>query len=187
MNRSLLILVLVLKGSWSSGQETDSIPKNNGGYSHSVSFGLILPVDEFSETHIGGISAGYAWSAQRFGILERIPSRFIGFTADGGIDYFLGKKEYVAGNDFRYGNYANVHAFGGIMFNPGTNGNIRLTAGPVMGIYMGNTELGLGAQLDGAYYFSKRIGVMPGFIVFKNKEANAQWSAFLRASVLFPW
>jgi hypothetical protein len=69
-----------------------------------------------------------------------------------------------------------------VIFNEGRKINARVLAGPVMGIYSGNTEFGYGSQLDGAYFFSEKFSIGPGVTMFKNKEANAQWSLFVKVA-----
>jgi hypothetical protein len=92
-----------------------------------------IPVGEFSETHIGGISLNYSWSHQRFGKLNKLPEKLIGLTANVGADYYFGKKETVAGYSFKYGGYAYLYALGGAIFNPCKDWNITSTAGTNIG------------------------------------------------------
>jgi hypothetical protein len=147
--------------------------------------GIHVPFGEFSETHIAGISLSYAWSNNRFGKLKALPKKLIGFTADAGIDFYLGKKEKVAGYDFKNGSYISLAILGGAIYSPCKRGNIRLTAGPALGIYKGNADLGFGVNLDGSYYLNTRIAITPGLIYLKHKEANALWAASVRASYNF--
>jgi hypothetical protein len=153
--------------------------------SHTAAIGINIPVGEFSETHFAGISLDYSWSKHRFGILKTLPEKVIGFIANGGIDYYFGKKETVAGYEYKYGSYTYLHAFGGIIYNPVKKGNISLMAGPTMGIYKGGSDIGFGVSWQGSYYFTQRIAFTPGILFMKHKEANALWAPFLRASYNF--
>lgn len=153
--------------------------------SNAASFGINIPIGEFSETHLAGISLNYSWSHHRFGKLNKLPKKLIGFTASGGIDYYFGKKETVAGYDFRYGGYTNLYAFGGAIYNPCKKGNISLTTGPAMSIYKDNAEIGFGVIINGNYYFNDRIAITPGVLYLKFAEANALWVASLKATYNF--
>ena len=164
----------------------DTMKTGNAGNLHILSAGILLPVDEFSLTHVVGMGVSYSWSNRRFGYLKVLPKRIIGFTADAGLKYFMGRKEeVVAGNEFRYGNYLYLHAFGGMIYNPLKEGNLKLLAGPAMGIYMGHGEFGWGGQLEGSYYLNERISLSPALFLFKHKEANALFSAMLKFDYSF--
>jgi hypothetical protein len=167
-------------------QTGDSVdPINPKATSNTISLGANIPVGEFSETHIAGISLIYSWSPHRFGKLNVLPGKLIGFTANGGIDHYFGKKETVAGYDFKYGGYTFLHVFGGIIYNPSKQTNISLTTGPAMSLYKGNAGFGFGISWNGSYYFSRRIALTPGFIYMKQAEANALWAASLKATYNF--
>ncbi|MEI9810574.1 MAG: hypothetical protein WDO16_23385 [Bacteroidota bacterium] len=124
-------------------------------------------------------------SNHRFGKLVVLPKKWIGFTANGGIDYYLGKKAEVAGYDFKYGGYICLHALGGIMYNPGKKTNVTLTTGPVMNIYKGGADAGLGVLFNGSLYITDKIAVTPGIMYTKYAEANALWAASIKATYIF--
>lgn len=161
--------------------DTSDTPK---GKNNAASLGINIPVGEFAETHIVGISLNYSWSHYRFGKLNKVPKKLIGFTANAGIDYHFGKKENIAGYDFRYGSYIYLHVFGGVIYNPCKQGNIGLTTGPTLGIYKGNADLGLGVNLNGSYYFNDRIALTPGVTYMKHDKANALWVTSIKATYI---
>ena len=181
MKKTLIILLTGLLVTKAVCAQTDI----SNGKSHVAAFGLNVPLGEFSETHIAGISAHYSWSHHRFGKLKALPKKLIGFTANGGIDYYFGRKEVVAGYDYRYGGYIYLHAFGGIIYNPCKKGNITLTAGPTTGIYKGNADAGFGINLNGSYYFTDRIAFTPGVMYMKHDKTNALWAASFKATYIF--
>jgi hypothetical protein len=166
----------------------DSVPgspnyikgKNNAG-----AFGINIPVGEFSKTHIAGIGLDYSWSHHRFGNLKVLPKKLIGFTAKGGIAYYFGKKETVAGYDYRYGGYLYLHAFGGAIYNPCKKGNITLTIGPTLGIYKGSADVGFGVNLGGSYSLTDKIALRPEIIFLNHHEAAALWVVTMRAVYSF--
>jgi hypothetical protein len=167
-------------------QSNRSIAKNyTSGKSNSAALGINVPVGEFAETHFGGISLEYAWSHHRFGNLKALPKRIPGFTANGSIDYYFGKKETVAGNDYRYAGYIYLHVLGGAIYNPCKKINIALTAGPSVGIYKGNADAGLGVKLSVNYFFTDKIAFSPGIIFLKHNNAAALWVIGIRASYSF--
>lgn len=181
MKRTVFILMINLLATINLLAQTD-IGK---GKTHLVAFGLNVPLGKFSETHIAGISVHYSWSDHRFGKLKALPKKTIGYTAYGGIDYYFGKNETIAGYDYRYGGYLYLHAFGGAIYNPCKKGNITLTTGPVMGIYKGNADIGLGITLNCSYHFSEKIAFTPGVIYMKHNKTDALWAASLKATYVF--
>lgn len=105
--------------------------------------------------------------------------------AAAGIDYYFGKKESVAGYDYTYGGYLHLYSFGGVIYNPSKKGNITFTAGPVMNIYKGATDVGFGFILNGSSYFTGKIAVTPGIMYTKYDKANALWAASCKATYIF--
>lgn len=160
-------------------------PNAENGKNNSVSLGINIPVGVFSKTHIAGISAGYSWSHHRFGNLDALPNKLIGFTAGGSIDYYFGKKETVAGYGYRYGGYIYLHVFGGAIYNPNKKMNITLTTGPTMGIYKGSADFGFGVNLGGSYYITNTIAIAPAIIFLKHKEAATLWVGAIRGTYSF--
>lgn len=159
--------------------------KTHAQANNSVSPGVNIPIGEFAQTHIAGISADYSWSRHRLGELNNLPGKAIGFIADGGIDYYLGKKETVAGYEFKYGGYLYLHTFAGGIYNLTKKMNVSLTAGPTLGFHKGHTDFGFGVNWRASYYFSEKIAITPGLIYMKHKEANALWSISIKATDTF--
>ena len=162
--------------------DTSVTPNYTKGKNNAASLGVNIPVGEFSETHIGGISASYSWSHRRFGKLNKLPKKLIGFIANAGIDYYFGKKETVSGYDFKYGSSVYLHVFGGAIYNPCKDGNITLTTGPTLSLYKSNADLGFGVNLNGSYYFNDRIAITPGVIYMKHNKTNALWAVLMKAT-----
>jgi hypothetical protein len=169
------------------GETNDSLGLNN-----IVCLGLNVPFAEFSETHFGGMGLHYLWSHHRFGKSRVLSKKLIGFTAHGGIDYYFGKKETVAGYPYRYGGYLYLQAMAGAIYNfrkkdflnsapmtpdghSGGRGIISLTTGPTMGIYKGNADIGFGLNLDGSYYLTDRIAITAGILFLKHYNAAPLW------------
>jgi hypothetical protein len=176
----LLATINLLAQSGISGQSNYT-----NGNSNAAALGINVPVGEFSKTHIAGIGLAYSWSHHRFGNLNTVPKKLIGFTADGSIDYYFGKKENVAGYDYHYGGYIYLHVFGGAIYNPTKKMNIRLTTGPTMGIYKGSADFGFGVNLSGSYYINNTIAIGPAIIFLKHKEAAALWVGSIRGTYSF--
>jgi hypothetical protein len=187
MKKTALILLAFLFATINILSQKNISPSSNAenGKNNSVSLGINIPAGEFSQTHIAGISAGYSWSHHRFGILDAVPNKLIGFTADGSIDYYFGKKETVAGYDYRYGGYIYLHVFGGAIYNPAKKMNISLTTGPTMGLYKGSADFGFGVNLSGSYYVTNTIAIAPAIIFLKHKEAAPLWVAAIRGTYSF--
>lgn len=177
---TLLISLLTI-----CGQLIQINAAGQSGKQHAVSLGINAPLGEFAETHIAGIGSHYSWSHHRFGKLPVLPKKMIGFTANGGIDYYIGKKVKTAGYDFKFGGYLYLHAFGGIIYNPTKKENITLTTGPTMGLYKGNADAGLGVMLTISSYITDQMAITPGVMYMKHDNTNAHWVASVRATYIF--
>ncbi len=193
MKKTVFIVSLSLFSVSDSLAQNSAVVGQNG-YRHAVSGGINVPIGTFSESHIAGISSSYSWSHHRFGYLQARPRKLVGFTADGGIDYYLGKSITEAGYDFTYGNYLYLHTFGGIICNPGKKNrqkgylcktNIRLTAGPAMGIYKGNADVGYGIKLSGSYYLTEKLAITPGMMFMKHTLASSLGTAMISTTYNF--
>jgi hypothetical protein len=181
----ILITALFVSIKLLAQSDTSRLQNYTNGKSNAAAFGINIPIGEFSKTHIAGISLSYSWSHHRFGNLKALPKKIIGLTANGGADYYFGKKETVAGYNYRYGGYVYLHAFGGAVYNPCKKGSITLTGGPTMGIYKGNADFGFGVNLGGSYYLTNRIIVLPGIIFLKHNKAAALWVGAILAAWTF--
>lgn len=145
-----------------------------------ISVSVHVPVGSFSSTHIIGIGAEYSPASH---IIHQLKQKRLAFTYNGGLAYYLGKKETVSSYPYKYPGYFFIHAFAGILYNPVKGGSIILTAGPALGIYNGNTQFNLGSKLEASYYISKNIAIGPGIIMMKEPGANPLWAATFKTII----
>lgn len=146
--------------------------------------GLNIPFGNFSATHSIGAGLEYSWSHHRFGLLSSTLFRVIGFTFNGGADYYKGKKENIGIYSYQYGNYIYLHSYAGIILNPGKKGNIIVTTGPAVGLYNNDAQFNFGVNLSGNYYFTKNFAVTPAIMLMKESASDPIWAASLRASIV---
>ncbi len=130
------LLLICLLASLTGVTQTNNAKKKiiPTGYSKTVSAGINITIPEFSQTHSFGAGISFSWSKHRFGMMEKKPTKPFGFIADGGIDYYFGKKETVSGYPYQYNGFTYIHTYGGVIYNCGKRGNINLTTGPALGI-----------------------------------------------------
>jgi hypothetical protein len=157
------------------------IPKTSSSL---ASLDIQVPVGVFARSQFAGAGLNYSWSHRRYGIFAR-PSKWIGLTFNAGGDYYLGKKIKPSGYDFRFGDYIYLYALAGMIVNPWYATNISLTAGPIMGIYKGNSEMGYGVNLIAMYYLKDNISIGPGITYKKQPDTDALWSGVVRLSYRF--
>ena len=156
------------------------------GYSKTVSAGINITIPEFSQTHSFGAGISFSWSKHRFGLMEKKPTKAFGFIADGGIDYYFGKKETVSGYPYQYNGFTYIHTYGGVIYNCCNRGNINLTTGPALGLEDGFTTFFLGVNLCGAYYIKEKIAITPGIIFMKDPRGpDPLLSCSIKASFAF--
>jgi hypothetical protein len=187
MKRTVSILVAALlvttkpiaQISGAAGQ-TNTNAKNKA-----VVFGPSLPVGTFSNTHIAGMSLTFLWGPHHFGLMKEVRDKRLGFVANGGIDYFFGRKETVAAVPYRYGGYLYIHAFGGGIYHYSRKASFILAAGPTLGIYKTSSHVGLGVNLSNCYNLADNIGIRPGLSYSKHKNAAPLWTAGLLVEYSF--
>lgn len=168
---------LVFISSYTSAQS-----KNN---TWEISAGPALPADQFTETHVAGISVQVAYSDHRFGKLITLPKKKIGYVFSSGIGQYFGKKETVSGNDFRYRGYFNFYLYAGGIYNTGRKISINLSAGPSLSHYQKNLRFNIGSILSGTYYFNRRWGAAAALQFLNEMGARPLWSAAFKAAYAF--
>jgi hypothetical protein len=149
-----------------------------------ASFLLYAPVGSFAKSHVAGIGLNYGVFHSRYRIY--VFKKYIGFTANAGVDYYLGKKTEVADHDFNYGGYGYGYIQAGVVTGITKKTGMSLTAGPAMGLYKGNTEFGWNASMIVVWHISNsRFLIGPGITVKKQKETDALWAIAFRTSYSF--
>jgi hypothetical protein len=185
----LLSLTLCI---YANGQELTVTPrmvpdftsKEKPRAQHLGSLLLHAPVGIFAKSHLAGVGLNYALFHSRYRIY--VFKKYIGFTANGGVDYYPGKKTEVAGHDFKYSGYGYGYIQAGIATAITKKAGVSLTAGPAMGIYKGNAEFGWNAGLFGTWPISNtRLLIGPGLTWKKHKETDALWTIAIRTSYRF--
>jgi len=117
--------------------------------------------------------------------MKKIPVKRIGFIANSGINYYLGKKEMISNYEYKYKNFTYIHAYAGAIYNPWKKGNINLTIGPATGIEDKIVEFWWGANLNGNYYVNEKIAITPGINFMKRSIANPLLAVSLKATMAF--
>ncbi|RYG47456.1 MAG: hypothetical protein EOO01_14820 [Chitinophagaceae bacterium] len=173
----LLASMLMLQAS----AQTSFLRPAPKGKSQQLVLNAGVPVGVFGDSHFAGAGLAYQLSCHRFGDSVNARKK-IGFTAQGGLDYYIGKRVTTAGYPFRFGNYLYAHIMPGLLYNPTPKTNLVLLAGPSLGIYKESSSLALGVSLSGAYYFNSRMSVGPLVQYRKHADVDALWSAGVRVS-----
>jgi len=186
-NLVLSLLLCALGPSMLRAQLLIAVPKASPkkGQSNAAVFNASLPLGVFQRSHFAGAGLAYSWSHFHFGA-HSSPPHAVGLTFNAGGDYYFGKKVETAGYPFRYDGYIQAHAMAGAIYNPWANAAVSLTAGPILGLYKGNTDLGLGVDLSGSYFLNEKWGVGPT-LAYRRQSSNtdALWVFSIRASYLF--
>lgn len=165
-----------------SAAQTKNEKKQAAGSDHVVSFGINLPLGDFSSTHSVGFDIGYSPGTHVFGLVK---NKHFAFTYNGGVAYYAGKKETVSSYPYKYPEYFFIHAFGGVLYNPARKIDFKLTAGPALGIYNGDTRFNIGASLEGSYYFKNAFIIGPSILLMKESKSDPLWAGSLKLGYLF--
>jgi hypothetical protein len=173
---SILLITLNI-----AAQDDKKPEDHSGGRDHLVSLDLHVPLGVFARSQFAGAGLSYSWSHHRFGSYISSP-KLIGFTFNAGGDYYFGRSIQTAGHPFQYGGYFYTYFHAGIISNPKPNLNLWLTAGPTLGIYKGNADMGAGVNFFGSYYFRKNLSIGPGVTYKKHPDADALWTGTVRLS-----
>lgn len=162
-------------------QLPNHVPNEKQGPQQLASLLLYAPVGSFAKSHVAGLGLNYAFFHPRYKIY--VFKKYIGFTANAGVDYYPGKKTAVADHDFKYGGYGYAYIQAGITTAITKKTGVSLTAGPAMGLYKGNSEFGWNATMIVAWQLNNsRFLIGPGITVKKQKETDALWAIAFRIS-----
>jgi hypothetical protein len=143
------------------------------GIGINLSAAIQLPVGDFSSTHLLGLGFEVSPSYHTTGLFSKIK---IAFTYNGGVAYYLGKKETVSSYSYTYPGYFFIHAFAGALLIPSHKIEISLTGGPALGIYNGNTLFNLGSKVDLNFHLNNKVSVGPGIVFMKEPGADPLWA-----------
>jgi hypothetical protein len=135
--------------------------------------GPLLAVGSFSNTHLPGFTmeGGGLTLFRKRTSSPRTHPLLLNWSIAG--DYFIGKKETVAGYSYTYPAYWLVHAYIGGAISIRNNIMISLSAGPGIGHYNGNTVYNTGVHAAVYYSFSKRFMLSPSFKLMQ--EPGTDW------------
>lgn len=147
-----------------------------------IGVNVIFPLGDFSSTHFGGIGVDASPSRH---FEKSLRKKKIVFTYNGGINYYIGKKETVSANNYKYPGYVFIHAFGGLLYVPAKKIALKIMTGPGLGIYNGTTRFTIGGKFEAGYSVSNRVSIGPGFLIMKDPGANPLWGLSLKTTMDF--
>ena len=162
-----LLVMMLLARSAASQQQT-----------HAVALAVHAPFGTFSHTHLTGFGTDYTWMPA-----ARATTKALSLVLNGGADYFFGKKETVAGYEFRNGGYFSAYVMAGGLYQPVSVYNVLLAAGPSLGLYKGGPDAGAAFRLSGAMRLADRWSVGPSIFLRQHINTKALWTVSIRASV----
>ena len=183
MKRILLLLAccgFIFLHICAQSSSKNKIRKNEIGID--ISTAIQLPVGNFASTHLIGLGIGVSPSYHTTGLFSKVK---IAFTYNGGLSYYIGKKETVSSYPYTYPGYLFIHAFAGALLIPSNKIEISLTGGPAIGIYNGNTRFNLGSKMDFNFRLNNKVSVGPGIIFMKEPGADPLWAVSAKVLISF--
>lgn len=150
-----------------------------------TSFGVSLPLGDFSSTHFLGFNAEFSISNYRLGQMKKPPSKKLGLLASGGSEIFLGKKEKVVTSSYKYPVYIVPYINGGIMLNPSKEVSFSFVAGPALALYNSTTRFNLRTALQGNYSISEKITTGIRLSMTKESISEPLWYGSLIVGYAF--
>jgi hypothetical protein len=175
---SSLLLFLPLLGA---AQEKDADPQPS--FSNSVSVSANQPLGEFSETHSIGVSARYSRQAARVMKIRKKSPGGIGLIYGGGLGWNKGKKEWLNGYGYRYGDLLHAYVMGGINYRFLNIAEAGLSLGPGVTRYRSVNRFNLYGGLYTSVHFKGNLGVEGGLDFLK--ENKAAWMAMARIGAVY--
>lgn len=183
MKKIFLSLLVICQFALHAFSQTSPAKKKQAGNKGlCISTGINVPVGDFSSTHLIGVSLAAGPAIHQYNLNK---DHTIGFVYQGGIAYYLGKKETIAGYVYKYPGYIFLHAFGGVSFLVQKNSEIVISAGPALGFYNGNIKFNAGASLTANFSISNNFALGPSIMMMKEFGTNALWAPSLRATFYF--
>ncbi|HMU45881.1 MAG TPA: hypothetical protein PKC72_05895 [Chitinophagaceae bacterium] len=185
MLRSFFLFSLYLFPIFLYSQEKDEKSNVPAGQKYMTSFGVSLPLGDFSSTHFLGFNAEFSISNQRFGQMKKVPVKRMALIASGGSEFFLGKKEKVVTSSYKYPVYIVPYINGGIILNPFKEFSFSFIAGPALALYNSTTRFSLRAALQGNYFITKTISTGIRLSMTKESISEPLWYGSLIVGYVF--
>jgi len=161
------LLILTSSGLWAQ-QKKENYTHIKKFLGASVSF----PVGSFANTHFAGAGAGYSITLNR-------ENQVLNLVFDAGATYYLGKRETISLYRYKYPGFTSVYIMGGAYCYAG-NFDIRLLAGPALGIYNGNTRFNISWRFEANYETGSAFYISPILSIMKEPGAKSLLSAGLK-------
>ena len=171
-----LLLTNILLFEFAMAQNDIAGKPKSFGRSHQVALSLNTPLSGYlKDISNMGVSTAYFWSRERFGKLALAPSKPLGLILNAGVDYFFGEQETYLNQTVKYGATTYIHTNAGVIYHPCSKGNLVLTGGPVLELYKGDAEFGLGTIFSGSIYLfqCKSVGISPNLSLMKLRKSEA--------------
>ncbi len=176
--RFICLLFIFTQHSTIVCAQSDSLNKIKGGRWHKSSISLQFPyaLGKFSDTHIAGAGADYSLEFNK-------ENDFFHIAFNTGITYYLGKKETISGYKYKYPGFTFLHLMGGVhcWIN---EINVRLLAGPALGIYNGQTRFNISSRLEGNYFINTTFMIGPTLNIMLEPGTSSLWSVGIRGTIV---
>ncbi len=154
-------------------------------YDQLITAGPSLPLAQFGETHLAGITASYIRKKERFSQQEPYNRKKTGWITAASFSHFTGKKERINQTVFRYSHYSLLSLQGGLAWYALPKVNFLLHAGPGLGYYNQSFRFSVSGQLHGTYQIGPKTIITPGCALIKQPGSDALWFTSLQLGILF--
>ncbi len=174
--RLLLFILLLPMPLLLMAQTEDTLPKAKQKTIFEFAPGILVPVADFSDTHLPGISAGFLCSSYELGTRNKriFPVLLAQFS------FLPGKKEQASGYSHRHPEYFQGDLGAGIYVSTSPNTGILLSAGAGGLLYSSVLRFTTRADLSYFIRIKEKYPFMPGISFSKEKKAFALWAAHVR-------
>jgi hypothetical protein len=179
--RSIILLLTVCLTLPVFSQDGNNAKK---GFEHEVSLQFLRSLGEFGETHPYGARLAYRHSKHRFGLLDTLPGKRIGFVYGGGLSWLNGRVEERQNlPSYRYDDFICLFFFGGVQYRICRNGELSLRAGPALSRYSETTRYNWYSGANGGFQLNSRWGIQAGFDFLK--ENRSAWLAMAQLGMAY--
>jgi hypothetical protein len=163
----------------------DEDKKDAVGGNNIIGLNIQKPFGEFCKTHRFGIGLTYSRGDRRTMRIKKVePKKFL-FTYQAGVTWYNGRREISYDYAYDHPSFMLIHVYGGLKYRAGANAELKLLVGPAMGIYDGDADFNLGADLIAGYFINDRLSINPGVGIQVEGGTAAKVVAKLGAQFLF--
>lgn len=154
-------------------------------FSQNLEAGPTLPIGVFSLTHVAGFQLEYSYGKHGFGRGSAAHQKFLQLFGKASASVYIGVHDKGIAAGYTYPLYYFFSADAGVLHRFGRSVQLQCATGPGFRLYNHSRAFGWHFQLQGTYYLSERVAIVPGVQAIKESIADPLYTLSLKLAYAF--